>query len=285
MNETNFSLIDLKALSEPITKLIESVRSAVGILYEPTKIRRKAKADADAVVILAKNQANISDIEIRASERLKSREIRRQENIENITKIAIEELPDTVSKDPVDEDWIYEFFDHCQDVRNEQMQSLWGRILAGEVSKPRKFSLRTLNIVKDLSQDDANLFTNFCIFVWDSPGVGLLPLVLDVKNEYMVKATLTFERLQHLNAIGLINFNNSPGYQLDNFSKALFIYFGKPHLVFRTEGKKAHLNIGVTLLTGEGSELAPISGSQASEEYRSYIVELWKKQGLNVNVN
>src|SRR5437016_4468971 len=96
MAEQNFSLVDLKALSKPAVKLIEAVRSAVGILYEPTQIRLKAKAEANAAIILARNRQQITEIEIRASERLINREIRRQQNIEQITRNALHALPDKV---------------------------------------------------------------------------------------------------------------------------------------------------------------------------------------------
>jgi hypothetical protein len=46
--------IDLKALSIPATKLIETVASGIGILYEPRRIREKAKADADAKIMETK---------------------------------------------------------------------------------------------------------------------------------------------------------------------------------------------------------------------------------------
>lgn len=42
-----------KALSEPVGKLIDSVRAGCGRLYEPTRIRREAQANADAMVIAA----------------------------------------------------------------------------------------------------------------------------------------------------------------------------------------------------------------------------------------
>jgi hypothetical protein len=48
-----FSLIDLKALSEPACKLIETVGYAIGALYEPTRIVRKAKAEAKAMKVQA----------------------------------------------------------------------------------------------------------------------------------------------------------------------------------------------------------------------------------------
>ena len=38
---------DVGNLTEPITKLVESVADAIGVLYEPTRIVKKAKADAE----------------------------------------------------------------------------------------------------------------------------------------------------------------------------------------------------------------------------------------------
>jgi uncharacterized protein DUF2806 len=283
MNDTNFSLIDLKALSKPAVKLIEAVSSAVGVLYEPTRIKRRAKAEADALVILAKNQADINEIEHRASERLVGKEIRRQKNVENITKMALDELPDKVSDEKPDEDWIFNFFETCQDISNEQMQLLWGRLLAGEVSKPGTFSLRTIRIVKDFSKDEADLFTRFCTFVWMSPGVGLLPLIFNVKDEYLVNKSINYDKLQQLDAMGLINFNPMTGYNLDNFARANFSYYGESYSVFRPQNKKAHLGIGIALLTAEGEQLVLISGSNPSEEYKNFVLKRWEKQGLIIN--
>jgi len=41
VGENNFSLIDLKALSVPATKLIEVISNATGVLYEPKKLETK----------------------------------------------------------------------------------------------------------------------------------------------------------------------------------------------------------------------------------------------------
>jgi hypothetical protein len=39
------------------------------------------------------------------------------------------------------------------------MQTLWGKILAGEVTQPGSFSLRTLDTLKNLTKQDAEAFT------------------------------------------------------------------------------------------------------------------------------
>ena len=117
----------LKPLSEPVVKLIDTVSGAVGAVYEPRRIRRKASADADASITLAKGRVEVQEIEFRAAQRIMRREIRRQQNIESIIEKAVQQLPETASDEPVDEDWIHQFFEQCQDVSNDEMQGIWAR--------------------------------------------------------------------------------------------------------------------------------------------------------------
>src|ERR1700704_2211088 len=86
------SLINLGDLSKPATVLVEKVCNAVGIIYEPTRIRRRAHADADAEKIKALAQVELRDVERRALERLVHQEARKQENIEAITAQAASAL-------------------------------------------------------------------------------------------------------------------------------------------------------------------------------------------------
>src|SRR5712691_8920424 len=79
---------------------------------------------------------------------------------------AAKEMPESVSDKPVEQDWVSRFLEDCQDVSNEDMQTVWGRLLAGEVTKPGSFSFRTLATVKMLRPEVANLFTRLCSFVW-----------------------------------------------------------------------------------------------------------------------
>lgn len=60
------SLINIGELSKPATVLIEKISGAVGILYEPTRIRREAKAKADAALTEAGAVLAIGDLERRA---------------------------------------------------------------------------------------------------------------------------------------------------------------------------------------------------------------------------
>ncbi|WP_048608561.1 hypothetical protein [Providencia rettgeri] len=79
------SIINLGDLAKPATVLIEKVSNAVGVLYEPRRIRKKAEAEAEAEKIKALAGIELTEIQQRGIERLVHQEARKQENIESIT--------------------------------------------------------------------------------------------------------------------------------------------------------------------------------------------------------
>ena len=151
---------DLLGLSKPMTKLISVISQGIGAISKPYLIRKTAEAKAYEIEVVSKaisenqdlvqkinydeSKLCLSSIDLdhftkelpcfeRKNQRLDYQEQKRQQNIENITQIAAEqiELVDSVSEEFVDEDWITRYFNYAQDISNEEMQLLWGRILAG----------------------------------------------------------------------------------------------------------------------------------------------------------
>jgi hypothetical protein len=171
----DFNLI--KFDGKPLVKLIDVIRKATGVLYRPRAIRKEADAKAYEIRVIEKAKADASiyskeieqDFLDRIEERIIHRELRKQKNIDNVTKIAIEQLKDesNISDTPVDEDRAVRFFNIAEDVSDEQMQQLWGKILAGEVKNPNSFSIRTIEFLKNMTKAEAELFTkaaNYVIF-------------------------------------------------------------------------------------------------------------------------
>jgi len=109
MLEQSSSIIDLKGISEPASKLIEAVSNAIGAVYAPTHLRRMAKAQADADIIQAESHIEKELILKRASERIVKIESKRQRNIESINDKALNELPEEANGVPPNEDWMQEF--------------------------------------------------------------------------------------------------------------------------------------------------------------------------------
>lgn len=100
-------------------------------------------------------------LEQRTESRTSYQDAIRQQNIESVTAIAAEQLAmeSEVSGDPVDSDWAARFFRYAEDFSNEQMQNIWGRVLAGEVKSPGAFSYRSLELIRNISAKEAQLFS------------------------------------------------------------------------------------------------------------------------------
>ena len=77
----------------------------------------------------------------------------RQLNIEAVVnKAAVQLGDDLVADSEPDHDWTARFFTEVQDVTSEDLQSLWAKVLAGEVRKAKSTSIRTLSILKNIDQ-------------------------------------------------------------------------------------------------------------------------------------
>jgi hypothetical protein len=66
----------------------------------------------------------------------------RQENIKNITVKAISKLDVASKPEELEKDWVSYFFSKSRLTSDEEMQSLWASILAGQVNRPASFSKR-----------------------------------------------------------------------------------------------------------------------------------------------
>ncbi len=82
-------------------------------------------------------------------------------NFMKVARLADEFIKEDSSK-PINEefdiDWFMRFFDAVGNISNEELQLLWGRVLAGEVSNPGLCSLRTLDLIRNLSKSEARSF-------------------------------------------------------------------------------------------------------------------------------
>lgn len=160
---------EIKRLAEAKAEEMKIIATAVkenfqmtgGIEYKEDKLLISSPKELPA----DNNQTFLINpsLEERTQERLIFQEAKKQLNIESVTAFAADELKnaESVTDEPLDEDWKTRFFNIAEDISNEEMQALWGRILAGEIKQPKSFSLRTLELLKNLSKEEAEVFTKF----------------------------------------------------------------------------------------------------------------------------
>lgn len=283
-----------------IGKLIDTVRSVIGIGNEPISTVLNAWADGQAMKIRAQATADVkrislkSEMEVRkvdlhenldldmwhrAMNRFANVELRRQSNLEGITLKAIPFLPSSASSEPVDEDWVFAFCEHSQDISDEQMQEVWARILAGEVEKPGSFSKRTLQAVRVLSSNEAHLFKRCCPFVWNGEAQEdkVLPIIFTGnEGEPSSRAELTFSDLQILQAAGLM-FAGS--FSVTHPSNLYHIeYFGNRYLLTLRQQKVIQFRVGKALFTDTGKELLQMFKPEPDREYEQNIIEYWRNE-------
>lgn len=273
------SVINFGGLAKPATVLIEKVSNAVGVLYEPRRIRKRAEAEADAEKIKALAGIELSEIQQRGIERMVQQEARKQENIENITAQAAAQLPPDSKTEDLEEDWVAHFFDKCEHVSSQEMQSLWSSLLAGEATAPGTYSKRTVDFIATMDKKDAELFTKFCQFTWvvDEP----TPLIFDTSADIYKRNGIDFSSLKHLDAIGLISFESTSGYVRKGYGKRTVIhYFGLPTLVEFSGDANNKIEAGKALFTQAGKELFRICGAKRNQEFYEYATEKLSKQNL-----
>jgi hypothetical protein len=273
------NLGNLGDLSKPATVLIEKISDAVGGIAKPWQMVRTARAEVAAETIRAQGRIQISEIEERALIRMVSEEGKKQENIENITAKSIPNLSPDAKPENIQNDWLSHFFDRCRLISDEQMQSLWANILAGQANKPGSFSKRTIDLVATFDKSDAETFSKFCTYIWMIGGEPI-SVIEDLNKEIFQKAGVTFAMLTHLDNIGIITFNNIAGFMLQNLPKIGEVYYHGLFIdiEFPLENDNT-LQVGKALLARAGMELAAISGSVSSEEYFMDTLESWIQRG------
>lgn len=268
--EMTNSLVNLGDITKPVDTLIKKVSKAVGGLFEPYQIKRVAKAEAEAAIIKAQTEIQITDLHRRAMHRFIEEEAQRQKNIEDITNKALPQLKPEAKPDAMEDDWVTNFFDKSRIVSDCEMQALWSRILAGEANAPGTFSKRTVNFLSDLDKIDAALFTRLLGYSWVIDD-SLVPLVFDVQAEVYNRNGINFGSLSHLESIGLIQFGVT-GFHCIKLPKRIEVYYhARPLSLEMPNNLDNELNIGHVLLTKIGNELAPICGSNPVDNFWEYV--------------
>lgn len=272
------SIINFGDLSKPATVLIEKVSDAIGGGLKPWQIKRVAKAQAEAEKIKALAKVEISEIEQRGLARFIAEEGIKQVNMESITRKALEDVKEDAHPENMENDWIANFFDRCRLISDEEMQSLWARVLAGEANNPGTYSKRTVNFISSIDKSDAMLFTNLCSYTWV---IGdIVPLIYDPKHEIYMKNEMHWNALTHLDEIGLITFKSLMGVIRRGLPEVLTVfYYGTPINIKFKKRENNEMNIGLVILSQIGQELAPISGAKPIPEFLDFVLTEWSTKG------
>lgn len=277
---------NLLGLEKPTTKLIECVSAGIGKVYEPIHIRRMAKAKqkemkliGDAIAENIKLPTIYKDGDIiidsssaeelikRTGNRLLFTEMRKQQNIESIISETYNQLEneEEVTSEPVNQDWLFKFFDYAGEISDENMQKLWSKILIGEIKNPKTYTLRTLSTLKNITTLEANLYEKIVPFIFYEHNN---PFIYR-DSELLKKYGISFADLLKLEDCGLISLN---GFIIIDFEQQKNMIYSD-NIVLLINDK---IKIDIYTITESGKQILKII-KHTIKSNDEYFFELCKK--------
>lgn len=197
---------------------------------------------------------------------------------------ALQDDPQPPPEERVDPDWLYKWKQGAGEVSSETLQELWGRLLAGEVKTPSRYSLRCIDFLRNLSSRDAQEIARLGPFVvegvlWKEPRGSNRPLVGD----------LMFGFLMHMQDLGILS-----GVEVERLGGTF--KSGKPEKFvarFRSNGKtlvvtdndpKKRFTIPYALVTELGREVLSLGTFAPDIAYLQRLGRFIAEQGFSVQL-
>lgn len=198
----------------------------------------------------------------------------------------------------ISDDWLDSFQKEACGKSSEEMQILFGRILAGEIKKPESFSIRTVKIMGQLDSRAARLFRLLCSL---SVTIGYGQFHLDTRVPSLGKSAgqnslqqygLSFDNLNVLEEYGLIisDYNSYMNYVpaiIRNNKVPVPLRFNNsywgliPNKIDNWPISK-ELRIAGVRLSNSGQELLKIVEAESSQEYTDALSNYFKGLGLKM---
>jgi hypothetical protein len=211
--------------------------------------------------------------------------LRKEVNIANAITIAEEILKEDTQEAPteaIEDDWLYRWRDYAANFSNSKLQEIWGKALAGELKSPGSYSIRCLEFLKNLSQEEANKIQALSSFnvddaIWRED-LGLLD-----------ENGLSFQTLLELQDLGIISGVESVGLNLtiESTSTTTFIRPLKSNgklLIIEHDDASKKVSFQIYNITKIGKQVLSLGKFEPNIKYLTELGKFIKKQGFKVQI-
>ncbi|MBO4845815.1 MAG: DUF2806 domain-containing protein [Lachnospiraceae bacterium] len=253
-------------LSSNFPAVMTAVGAVTGSLFTAIFLRHKTSVK-EFEKIKAGQFKEVTD-ELLAAGKMTYTEYYKANNFLKMAKKADEYYAEMPHKDLLqtyDFDWFVRFYEAVGNVSDEEMQDIWAKILASEISESDSFSYRTIDILRNMSRKDAELFVRICSHSFtDGPERMFLPN----DKRYLEKCGIQYIDIMRLNEQGLM-FNDSTISLSIEINKDQKILLANNELVLTiaaTDGKEIVANLNQYPFTESGKELATLVVEHASDD-------------------
>lgn len=209
--------------------------------------------------------------------------VRREINVAKTVIYAEEQLQDDCQPPPAEsiaDDWLFRWRDHAGEVSAEQLQMLWGKLLAGELKSPGSFSLRALEFLRNLSSNEAEEIAFLSRFVVKN-------LIVRSQRKVLEEEGISLGFLLRMQELGVVSGVESVGLNMTYVSSEatrfvqVLCSYGRV-LVATHEDPNKTLVLGMYNLTDVGRQILRLGTFAPHEKYLRKIGEEIKNQGFSV---
>lgn len=297
----------LKALGRLFSAIVEIPSAYLeGFAEERRAVTEARKKLTETTATQIARQIEVDEKYARvAAQRYGQKIIREQVNLDRISEEAVRQLKDTDEAHTsgevgqIDDDWLNHFEKEACQRSTEDMQLLFGKILAGEIRRPSSFSIKAVKIMGEIDNAAANLFKRLCsmCIVMGIPGTNqifdarVISLSGNAGNNALQKYGLGFNELNILQEYGLIiaDYNSWHDYGLSvaNNNNVVVLGFSHQNTYWgllpkedRKDGQELKLHGGA--LSKAGRELLNIVEVEPIENYTNDLVKFFAKKKLKM---
>lgn len=182
----------------------------------------------------------------------------------------------------IDDDWLYSWRENAGRVSSEELQDLWGRILAGESKKPGSYSFRTLEFLKGLDKYEADLINRIAQF-------NVASIIFKNQNNILEREGVNYAELMALQDIGILSGVESNtlhtvlnSTEQDRFMRVLVS--GDRAIFLENPDAKKTLNVAAYKITSIGIQVLKLASVQSNFEYLEAIAKYFAGQDLKVQI-
>ena len=292
MNETEFTLEMAKAAAEGAGK--ECANKLVAFfegIFPNVPLKREA-LETYVSEIKASDMSPEAKMMAIGNAGRTYKQLSNQLKIAAIAHDSAKEGTDFSMTSGVDEEWLNRFMDSAKFVSDEEVQLLWGNVLAGEFEEPNSTPPSVIRILSEITPTYAKAFECLCnlsvvVVGFDknnTPVFAIEQIIVPKDYDYLEKYGLHFSALSELEMLGLIQFDPVSGYiklfANEDYPKLLLKYGNKQ--VEITKYKDKAFPTGCVLLTNAGSSIQRFISTKTIEEHFDAVEKFLKGKGVEL---
>lgn len=217
-------------------------------------------------------------------------DLKRIKNQKAVAEIAVNEAKegtDFSEKSGVNEEWFERYMDAAKFVNSEEMQLIWGKILAGDFEKPGSTPPNMIRVLSEITPELAQAFRIIC-----SMKVSVCPKKSEQSEEVIIvpysvnekkflDIGLKFELLSELDTLGVVKFDSLAGFTTNDWGKGMYNICICDEIYEVQNNNELFFPMGDVMLTKAGIALQQIVEPIDINDYCGMVQRYFTKNGLS----